>query len=224
MRWTRADGTPGLLQQELVHKEAPKLPELDLSGVNDSRVWQALYRDYSFIVSTYLFEDIHHGLLKTGNYPEGKNYRIPANLAVPLKQTADLVDLYPFLEYSSYALYNYKKKNPAGNLDIENLDAIRMFEGTPDENGFILAHVGMVQYSGDMVKFTLDLLEAAERGDRKAFDESLKNHLINMKKINKEMDKMWKNAQPSSYARFRTFIFGIKDQSFFPNGVFMEGV
>ena len=153
-----------------MHKEAPKLPELDLSGVNDSRVWQALYRDYSFIVSTYLFEDIHHNLLNTGEYGTGKNNVIPANLAVPLKQTADLVDLYPFLEYSSYALYNYKKKNPDGNLNIENLEAIRMFEGTPDENGFILAHIGMVQFSADMVKYTLDLLEAAERQDRKAFD------------------------------------------------------
>ena len=45
-----------------------------------------------------------------------------------------------------------------------------------------------------------------------------------MKKVNTEMEKMWKNAQPKSYARFRTFIFEIKDQSFFPNGVYMEGV
>ena len=35
---------------------------------------------------------------------------------------------------------------------------------------------------------------------------------------------MWSHSKPGSYINFRTFIFGIANQSMFPNGVVYEGV
>jgi indoleamine 2,3-dioxygenase len=35
---------------------------------------------------------------------------------------------------------------------------------------------------------------------------------------------MWKKSSPTGYTSFRTFIFGIANQSMFPNGVIYEGV
>jgi indoleamine 2,3-dioxygenase len=35
---------------------------------------------------------------------------------------------------------------------------------------------------------------------------------------------MWSKSKPQSYTSFRTFIFGITNQSMFPNGVIYEGV
>jgi indoleamine 2,3-dioxygenase len=35
---------------------------------------------------------------------------------------------------------------------------------------------------------------------------------------------MWYNSKPTSYNNIRTFILGVKGQSFFPNGVIYEGV
>ena len=43
--------------------------------------------------------------------------------------------------------------------------------------------------------------------------------LTSMRKINKEMDTMWKKSIPTDYDNFRTFIMGIKNQPMFPNGV-----
>ena len=34
---------------------------------------------------------------------------------------------------------------------------------------------------------------------------------------------MWGNSKPSEYLSFRVFIFGITNQSMFPNGVVYEG-
>lgn len=35
---------------------------------------------------------------------------------------------------------------------------------------------------------------------------------------------MWNKSRPRDYTSFRTFIFGIKSQTMFPNGVIYEGV
>lgn len=35
---------------------------------------------------------------------------------------------------------------------------------------------------------------------------------------------MWKNSKPTEYLGFRVFIFGITNQSMFPNGVVYEGI
>lgn len=48
------------------------------------------------------------------------------------------------MEYAySYALYNYYRINPKGNLDPENIRPIRRFEGTEAEWGFIKVHIAM---------------------------------------------------------------------------------
>jgi indoleamine 2,3-dioxygenase len=132
--------------------------------------------------------------------------------------------MYPFLEYSSYALFNYAKIDPKGNLDPGNTRAIRLFEGSKDEDGFVLAHIGMVQHSGDLVKFACGMMDAAEAKDRAAFDKAITNQLENTKLINQKMDLMWTTTKPETYSRFRTFIFGVKDQPMFPNGVVLEVV
>jgi indoleamine 2,3-dioxygenase len=35
---------------------------------------------------------------------------------------------------------------------------------------------------------------------------------------------MWGNSKPAEYLSFRVFIFGITNQSMFPNGVIYDGV
>ncbi len=38
------------------------------------------------------------------------------------------------------------------------------------------------------------------------------------------MNSMWRSCKPERFNDFRTFYFGIKDQSIFPQGVIYEGV
>ena len=44
------------------------------------------------------------------------------------------------------------------------------------------------------------------------------------KKINISMNTMWEFTAPKDYSGYRTFIFGIKAQSMFPEGVLYKGV
>ncbi len=102
----------------------------------DSRLLAALFRDYCFATSAYLLEPVDRAYKQTGFYTQGRDV-LPRQLAVPLKKLADKLGHFPYMEYaSSYALVNYKFKNPTfndgkggpGRYAFDNMDLIRSFE------------------------------------------------------------------------------------------------
>jgi indoleamine 2,3-dioxygenase len=73
-------------------------------------------------------------------------------VALPLVTLANKIGCFPYLEYAyCYALQNYYKKDPNGDMNFDNLRAIRYFEGSEDENGFILTHVIMDAFTNRLV-------------------------------------------------------------------------
>lgn len=152
---------------------------------------------------------------------------LPRKLAVPLSIIAKKIDARPYMEYAlSYALYNYgyKDKNSPNPLDYSNLRLIRTFDGSDAEHGFILVHVAMVRYSGDLVKATRQVLDAVTWKDRTAFNDALREMHITSVKINQTMESMWSRSSSQGYNDFRTFIMGTYNQPMFPDGVVYEGV
>ncbi|KAL1916654.1 uncharacterized protein VTP21DRAFT_5358 [Calcarisporiella thermophila] len=221
---SKRNGQPGLLAQGKFGDAALKLPEYDVRDVIDNQVLSALYRDYTFAASAYLLEPCDLRYRATRDYGIGRQI-LPRNIAVPLSIVAQKIQAKPFMEYAlSYCLFNYKRKDPKGDLSYSNLECIRSFEGSASESGFILCHVAMVAHSGPLVKESMRTLEAAEHRDRVAFNTGLRNVLNTYRIINREMEEMWKRSAPDEYLRFRTFIMGTKSQPMFPHGVIYEGV
>ncbi|MCJ1272812.1 hypothetical protein MMC21_000601 [Puttea exsequens] len=135
----------------------------------------------------------------------------------------------PFMEYAgSYALFNWRMRDPKLGLEYDNLRLIRAFEygleSTSSEAGFVLVHVDMVRHSGKLVDGAANALSACGKSDRKLFNDGLEAVVQAMIEVNGVMDGMWKKSKPNDYNSFRTFIFGITKQSMFPHGVVYEGV
>ncbi len=122
-----------------------------------------------------------------------------------------------------FSLQNWRKIDPAGPMHFDNLELVRSFSGEASEAGFILVHVTMVSNTKDLVKHCLEILEHARNADRDGFNDALRSYQQTMRKINMEMDTMWKRSKPEDYEKFRTFIMGIKNQPMFPDGVHYEG-
>ncbi|KAG0318643.1 hypothetical protein BGZ99_005565 [Dissophora globulifera] len=224
MPLTLKDGSKGLLALGLFGEACKSLPLYDLSNVEDSELLSALYRDYTFMASAYLLEPCDILYRKSGDYGLGRSV-LPKNIAVPLAQVAEKIGAKPFMEYAlSYALYNYRRIDKSKGLVWGNLELIRPFSGHKSEVGFIISHVTMVAHSGDLVKNTMQTLDAADKRNRNLFNESLASVVSTYEKINMEMDTMWERSLPADYLKFRTFIMGTKNQPMFPNGVIYEGV
>lgn len=226
-----ASGEPGLLAHNklgpTVDAEFPDLTWAVDKHKDNLPLMNALYRDYSFLLSAYLLEPCHERFMKGEPYGLGRQ-SLPAVVARPMARVAELTGFMPFMEYAgSYALYNYKLEDPAKGMDYDNIRLIRAFENgldhTSSEAGFVLVHIDMVKNSGPLVAGTVEALDAAH-DNREALNAAMRKQLGALEKINATMETMWMKSKPRDYTSFRTFIFGITSQSMFPNGVVYEGI
>lgn len=131
---------------------------------------------------------------------------------------------------ASYALYNYSLVSPElGPRIYDNLRLIRAFEHglnpKSSEAGFILTHIHMVQETGPLIDGATSLLDTIEKNphDTVTAISAFQTMLSAMKTIESHMEQMWTNSLPKDYISYRTFIFGITNQSMFPDGVIYEG-
>ena len=184
-------------------RELKAVEEAIASG--QTQLISALFRDYCFMTSAYLLEPVDRSFRQTGYYDQGRDV-LPRQLAVPLKKLADALGHYPYMEYaSSYALTNYRVKDQnhkglAGKYSFDNMELIRSFEdASGSERGFILVHVEMVSYSGQLIDSVENALAAASRGDIPAFESAFEKLLLTYQKINKSMDTMWSRSLPKDY-------------------------
>jgi len=221
----KTDGSPGLLSKgEFGDRVLRDLPLYDISDIEDTNLLAGLFRDYTFIASSYLLEPCDLKFRKTGEYGLGRD-RLPKNISVPLWKVAEKIKGKPFMEYAlSYALFNWARKDPKGPLSYENLKLVRAFEGGQSEHGFIITHVTMVSYTGQLVDAVDRTLQATAQKDTDKFNEAMRDLLDVCRLINDEMETMWTKSKPAEYMEFRTFIMGIKNQPMFPKGVIYEGV
>ena len=236
---TKEDGKPGLLAEyklgPLIDGGAlPDLTEHVKSLCNATQanmeLITALFRDYSFLASSYLLEPCWESWSKDHNAGYGLGRPVlPRCIAGPLMRTAEVLDIPAFMSYAaSYALYNYKLGDPKiGPSVYSNLRLVRGFENglnpTSSEAGFILTHIHMVQETGPLIDGAVSLLKTVESSDTTAAASALQTMLTAMEKIEASMETMWTHSLPKDYISYRTFIFGITNQSMFPNGVIYSG-
>ncbi|KAK3072152.1 hypothetical protein LTR53_007345 [Teratosphaeriaceae sp. CCFEE 6253] len=235
----KLDGTLGLLAEYTFGSAIDQEVLPDLTSDIDSLVAPdgkldliaitAVFRDYSFLASAYLLEPCYERWSKgLDGYGLGRQM-LPKCLAGPLVKTAKILDIPPFMAYAAaYSLYNYRFANPAiGVEEYSNLRLIRAFQHGLDpassEAGFVLTHVDMVSSSAGLVKGSVQLLDAAAADDKDMAWEALTLLLDTMTVVEQSMESMWSRSKPKDYLSYRTFIFGITNQSMFPNGVVYEG-
>lgn len=70
-------------------------------------------------------------------------HTLPAGLAMPWCEVAAALDVPPIVRHSSLVLQNWRRLDPAGPLDLTNLDARLTFLGGIDEKWFYLATLGV---------------------------------------------------------------------------------
>lgn len=219
------DGQEGLLSQEgAIEKAVHELPNFidQVSQETNPFVQQALFRAYAFVASAYTLAPAHHDYLKHGIYGKAHG-QLPKNISQPFVAVADQLDVYPWLDYHyAYSLGNYKKLDPSGGMNWENLGMCVKFSGMPDERGFIMLHVDINQYSPALIR---GVFEAIDSKKSDSLNDALEGMVATMKNINARRKLMWEASRWKHYNDFRAFIMGIKgNDDIFENGLIYEGV
>lgn len=221
----KEDGSPGLLATEgAIEAAVDQLADLDtlVAEEQDPVLLQALFRTYAFITSAYTLAPAHFAFLKTGKYGKAHN-RLPAQVARPFTTVSNKLKVFPWLDYHyAYSLGNYKKLDPDGGFNWDNLGMCAKFSGMPDERGFIMLHVDMNQFSPDLISGIQKTLEAAAPD---VIGEGLAEVHQAIKAINERRQLMWEASRWKHYNDFRVFIMGIKgNDEIFGEGLIYEGV
>lgn len=89
----KLDGSPGLLATfdlgDAVLKELPDLSDAIDKYRDDLVIMNALYRDYSFLASAYLFEPCHERHMRGEDYGLGRQ-SLPRCISLPIVKVAEL--------------------------------------------------------------------------------------------------------------------------------------
>jgi indoleamine 2,3-dioxygenase len=94
---------------------------------------------------------------------------LPRNIAIPMCEVCSRLGRPPILSYDGYALFNWKRFDPAGSIALGNIDTIQNFVHLYDEHWFILVHVEIEA----LAAAALQAIDQAERALNEADLEAL---------------------------------------------------
>lgn len=105
----------------------PEWPAADDDDLPEQRLY---YVRLGFLASAYV-----------NQVGEERAHVLPRKIAVPLADICKRLGRPPILSYDGYALFNWKRFDPAGPIALGNIDTIQNFVHLYDEHWFILVHV-----------------------------------------------------------------------------------
>lgn len=132
---------------------------------------------------------------------------LPANIAVPLCKACRLLQRPPILSYDGYALYNWKRFDPAGPIALGNIDTLQNFVHLYDEHWFILVHVEIEAIAAEI----LEAIRGAFRAHAQGQDSELNRSLIGVRNaLRRQIEvlrRIPEKMDPALYYRtFRPYI------------------
>lgn len=143
--------------------QALAVPSWSGSRTDTARQRNLFYVRVGFLASAYVNQ--------VGAPPE---HRLPANIARPLCEVAAALARPPILSYAGYALYNWRRLDPAGPIALGNIDTIQNFVELYDEHWFILVHVDIEARAAVIIDALLALAEAHAWRDPYAVNRTIR--------------------------------------------------
>jgi indoleamine 2,3-dioxygenase len=150
---------------------------------------------------------------------------LPKRLAVPWHAVSVRLGRPPVLSYSSYALHNFFRFDPAREVECGNIGLIQNFLGGIDEEWFILIHVDIERKAASGLAALHECLDAAELGDSERLRRQLAVVNEAIRSMYTTLARMPEFCDPYIYYhRVRPYIHGWKNHPDLPDGVVYEGV
>ncbi|CUM63238.1 uncharacterized protein PRCAT00000809001 [Priceomyces carsonii] len=198
--------------RRLVDEKLKVLSTKELQGV---RQYRRAYQILSFLAHAYIWGE------------EPTINRLPEQIAKPLIEVADVLELPPVATYSSLCLWNFKEIMPTEDgeefWDLNNLTTINTFTGSIDESWFYLVSVFFEYKGAYAMKTGLEVIESVLEDDVEKVTNNLQKLAELIDHLGSIMMKMEEMCDPHIfYFRIRPFLAGWKNMADF--GLDKDGV
>jgi indoleamine 2,3-dioxygenase len=206
-------GLPKLFASDHLRRTLETLPPFPLAAIANERELER-----AMVLLSYL----GHAYVWGGAKPATQ---LPANLAKPWCAVAHRLGRPPVLSYSSYALHNFYRLDPAREIECGNIALIQNFLGGIDEEWFILIHVDIEKKAAPALAALHRCLDAAESAQAERLEGSLRQVEASMGQMHATLLRMPEHCDPYVYYhRVRPYIHGWKNHPDLPAGLIYEGL
>jgi indoleamine 2,3-dioxygenase len=132
---------------------------------------------------------------------------LPRNLAVPLCDICWRLKRPPILSYDGYALFNWKRFDPAQPIVLGNIDTIQNFVHLYDEHWFILVHVEIEQIAADVLSGVALAAHGLAERDKSLVSQALDKVGKSVRKQIAVLRRIPEHMDPALYYKtFRPYI------------------
>lgn len=151
--------------------------------------------------------------------------RVPRNLAVPYWEVSQRLGLTPILSHVDVVLTNWKKTDPQGPLNMENLELVIRFPGGESARGFFMVTLLVELAAVPALRNIPAVINGVRCGDTEAVAKALEEISQSIQDMTDTFKLMHVYVEPSVfYGTMRIFLSGWKDNPCMPKGLVYEGV
>ncbi|NWV09495.1 I23O2 dioxygenase, partial [Ptilonorhynchus violaceus] len=206
---------PQLIMSHQLRSCVHQMPQLSIQHLRGHDELCLAHLVLSFITTGYVWQEGEEGTVQV----------LPRNLAVPYWEVSQALGLPPILSHADFVLANWRRKDPNGPLEIENLDTIITLPGGESLRGFILVTVLVEKAAVPGIKAIVGAFRAILQRDEEALHRALGQLAGAIEAMGKALRRMHDYVDPEVfYTVIRIFLSGWKDNPAMPHGLIYEGV
>ncbi|NWQ65235.1 I23O2 dioxygenase, partial [Neopipo cinnamomea] len=206
---------PQLIASHRLRSRVQQMPQLSARHLRGREELHLAHLVLSFITMGYVWQEGEEGTVQV----------LPRNLAVPYWEVSEALGLPPILSHADFVLANWRRKDPSGPLEIENLDTIIALPGGESLRGFILVTLLVEKAAVPGIKAIVRALHAILQRDEETLQRALAELAGAIEAMSKALRRMHDHVDPAVfYAVIRIFLSGWKDNPAMPDGLVYEGV
>uniref|UniRef100_A0AAY5KY24 Indoleamine 2,3-dioxygenase 1 n=1 Tax=Esox lucius TaxID=8010 RepID=A0AAY5KY24_ESOLU len=161
-------------------------------------------------------------------WQEGENDTVevlPHNLAIPYWEVSQSLGLPPILTHADAVLANWKKRDPQGPFDMENLELIFTLPGEDSVRGFFLVTLLVELAAVPVIKSIPVVINGVQCGDAETVTRALEELSQAIQGMTDALKLMHAHVEPEVfYGIMRIYLSGWKDNACMPAGLMYEGV
>ncbi|XP_028983129.1 indoleamine 2,3-dioxygenase 2-like [Betta splendens] len=208
-----ANNLTHLIESHKLRDRVHEMPVLSPHLLNNHRELMLAHLALGFISMGYVWQEGQHSPAQV----------LPKALALPYWLVSRRLGLPPILTYADSVLANWKLKNPAGDMEIENMDLIFSFPGGDSSKGFFLVSLLVEMAASSGLMGVLEVMRAGS--DLVGVHKGLAKVTQSLKKMKEVFKIMHKHVDPDVFhGTLRIFVSGWRDNPMLPGGLVYEGV
>uniref|UniRef100_A0AAY4AXG4 Indoleamine 2,3-dioxygenase 1 n=1 Tax=Denticeps clupeoides TaxID=299321 RepID=A0AAY4AXG4_9TELE len=210
-----ARNVPKLIDSHSLRTHIHQMPLLETHFMKSHRELRLAHLALSVMTMGYVWQEGDRDTVKV----------LPRILAVPYCEVSQRLGLPPILTHADAVLANWKKKDPQGPLDMENLELLLSLPGGESVRGFFLVTMLVELAAVPGVKAIPKVIAGVRQGEVATVTRALDSISLAINGMKEAFKLMHVYVEPSVfYGVIRIYLSGWKDNPCMAEGLVYEGV